>query len=345
MPGQPLNADAVAFDCDGVLVDSSRSYDEAIIRVTDSLTRRFVGAVLPWRAIGPRLIERLRMTGGFNNDWDTTYALTIFAAMAVRGGVRRGRSPAVNGTVSELRRLVEATRRLGRPVGVGAVEAVLSGSSGDQRTDVAKLKAELGYPGGPPGSVLAATFDQAYYGGDIYREIYGADPVFNGGRGLIENEEVLVHPQTLRSLGTLFSWRMALVTGRTLVATEHTLGGQMHFFDLGASTFVGDAFRGQTLRRGRSRYSKPSPLGLTKAMNHLKAGRLLYVGDSGEDALMAVRARKAGRKVAFAAVCGKDESKRAFFAEHGADLILKSVNELPAVLGLGGKGARLPAQV
>lgn len=317
----------IAFDCDGVLVDSSGSYDAAILHVTDSLTTEFTGIRLPWKRIGPRLVDALRLTGGFNNDWDTTYALTVLAGVA-KGAVGRG------GTSRELRRLVGEVSKLRRPLGLRAVEAVVSGCGRGQRSLAAELKAALGYPGNPPRSLLAARFDETYYGSSLYREIYAADAAFHRGRGLIENERVLVSPDTIGSLSAAFSGKMALVTGRTLVATRRTLGGLVGSFDLGASTFVGDLFsRGGPRRRGPD-FSKPSPLGLFKAMDAFGRGGLLYVGDSGEDALMAERARRRGRTVKFIAVCGEDKSKVSFFESHGAERTLASVNELPGALGL-----------
>lgn len=329
--------DSLAFDCDGVLVDSRRSYDEAILRVTDSLTREAVGLRLPWRRAGPPLIERLRMTGGFNNDWDTTYALTVMAAAARgRGGARSARD--IKSIVRRMNSIAADAARLRSPIGPRAVEAAVARANGNGGDLVKELKDRLGYPGDPPGSFLAAKFDEAYYGGALYREIYGAEPANQDGRGLIENERVLVRADDLRSLRAHFSGKMALVTGRTTVATRHTLGGLMDLFDLEASTFVGDGFRELHLGRDPSEYSKPSPLGLLKAMDSMGAASLLYVGDSGEDALMAEKARERGRSVAFVGISGDEKSRRSFFRAHGARLVLESVNELRDALRSGETG-------
>lgn len=315
---------AVAFDCDGVLVDSRRSYDDAILRVTDSLTRELVGSRLPWRKIGPPLVDLLRMTGGFNNDWDTTYALTVLAGMAQNRGGHRDMA-------ESLGRLVREMAKSRRTIGIQAVEELVSTCDRQQRSLVAGLKAELGYPGNPPGSLLATRFDETYYGAALFKELYGAESTSHDGPGLIERERVLVTPSTLADLSDAFSDRMALVTGRTLLATRHTLGDLVDCFDLEASTFVGDASRDSASGNERS-YSKPSPLGLVKAMDSFGIGGLVYVGDSGEDVLMAERAKRLGRRVVFIAVCGTDRPKRSFFKSHGAELTLASVNDLPSAL-------------
>src|SRR5487761_219798 len=61
---------AIIFDCDGVLIDSSRSYDLAL----EQSTKTF-GSLLGFNVPDiSRLIGLLRKLGTFNNDWD---ALTV----------------------------------------------------------------------------------------------------------------------------------------------------------------------------------------------------------------------------------------------------------------------------
>ncbi|MBI5046287.1 histidinol-phosphate transaminase [Candidatus Micrarchaeota archaeon] len=58
--------DAVIFDIDGVLIDVSKSYREAIIRTV----KQFTG-----KSIVDRDVDALKQLPGFNNDWDSCYAL------------------------------------------------------------------------------------------------------------------------------------------------------------------------------------------------------------------------------------------------------------------------------
>ncbi len=58
--------DAVIFDIDGVLIDVSESYRQAIIRTV----KQFTG-----REISNDSITKLKQTPGFNNDWDVSFAL------------------------------------------------------------------------------------------------------------------------------------------------------------------------------------------------------------------------------------------------------------------------------
>jgi len=69
-------AEALLFDCDGVLIDVRNSYDAAINRTVAYIMgklkpRDFSGAA------SQRLIYRLRRSGGFNNDWDAVYVILL----------------------------------------------------------------------------------------------------------------------------------------------------------------------------------------------------------------------------------------------------------------------------
>ena len=57
---------AVLFDMDGVLVDVSQSYRQAIVETVET----FSGIKIP-----PAAIEQYKSRGGLNNDWDLTGAI------------------------------------------------------------------------------------------------------------------------------------------------------------------------------------------------------------------------------------------------------------------------------
>lgn len=63
---QSLQADAILFDVDGTLIDDSRSYREAIRRTAEYLLRRPVSL---------DEVDAIKRLPGFNNDWDTAWAL------------------------------------------------------------------------------------------------------------------------------------------------------------------------------------------------------------------------------------------------------------------------------
>lgn len=66
---QPLGADTVILDLDGVLVDVSGSYRRA---VKESVS------IVYGASVDDALIQSLKDVGGFNNDWKVTYASALF---------------------------------------------------------------------------------------------------------------------------------------------------------------------------------------------------------------------------------------------------------------------------
>src|SRR6185503_15128043 len=68
--------DCSLFDVDGVLVDIRKSYNTAIKRTAEIMLSRL--SRRPFRGlVTDKIILRFRQSGGFNNDTDTTYAITL----------------------------------------------------------------------------------------------------------------------------------------------------------------------------------------------------------------------------------------------------------------------------
>ena len=68
---------SVVFDCDGVLIDCNKSYNRNIGLTINKLFKLLTGNDIPVKSIPISLIDNIRMSGGFNNDWNTTYILSL----------------------------------------------------------------------------------------------------------------------------------------------------------------------------------------------------------------------------------------------------------------------------
>ena len=342
------NADVAAFDCDGVLVDTRNSYDATTVRVVERLIGEMFGVRLPREREAPRLIHRLRKTGGFNNDWDTTYALCLFAACSMPtrfkesltarrfpvplGGAINAAVPAVFSGVSRI--IVEYVNSKGK-AGHPSVDRFVreTMSAVDQRI-CAFVRAYTGYPGSPPESRLATLYDEMYHGPVLFKELYGVGPKYFAGTGLITRDRVLVTGADLRRLSERFGDKLAIDTGRPRKAVEYSLGNLLSFFDLDASVFIGDGEIGRE-REGVPHFEKkPSPASLLHIRDRLGSSNLLYVGDSAEDVMMATDVRTSSGGVTFAGVYGASHDARdqvQFFRREGVELILPSVRDLSGV--------------
>ena len=73
--------DSIVFDCDGVLIDITESYDLAISKTTKYVLENFA-KINDSIDIDFEIIDEFKSTGGFNDEVDLTYAaiLSIVAA-------------------------------------------------------------------------------------------------------------------------------------------------------------------------------------------------------------------------------------------------------------------------
>ncbi len=63
--------DAIIFDCDGVLIDISKSYDLAIIQTTRYVLENFA-KINDAIDVDFKIIDGFKSTGGFNDEVDLT---------------------------------------------------------------------------------------------------------------------------------------------------------------------------------------------------------------------------------------------------------------------------------
>jgi len=299
--GLVRGADAAVFDCDGVLVGVSASYDRTIALTVGSLLG---GLGIPARLdVDGALIEGFKATGGFNDEVDLACAAVLCAAAAAASG-------------RDARELAAwACGSLG-PSGVAGVEARLAGVA-----DISATVAALAHPG--PSSRVSAEFNRVFYGPEMHARLFGGPPAAGGG--MIESDALLVDVPAMRAIRRATGRRPAVVTGRGRAPFEHTVRGPLRSeFDLAASAFLEDEPRSM---------AKPSPAPLARALAALGSARALYVGDSMEDLLMARAASRAGLGVSFCGVTGTSRdpaARRRMFEGAGADATVGSVSELAA---------------
>jgi len=329
--------DSVVFDCDGVLVDARKSYDVVILKTAEEMIEGFSGVMLPLMRAGGELMLNIRATGGFNDDWDTTYAIAIFGAASL-GPSEQGKmlGPGRTGrTLSRLRSLVRSFAAEKRLEGRASVDRFLNGTS-SKSAKIDEMRQYLDSPTDAIHSRMTRRFDEMYYGESLFRRIYGTSPTGKSGTGLIEKERVLITGIELERLQRILgSKRMAIATGRPKIAVKHTLGRLLSFFDEDASVFIGDMDLNPELGQELSGFRKPSGASLTRASKMLSSKTLLYLGDSAEDRLMVEDARRTQDGIYFGGVYGVSFSQRIqadYFRESGADMVMRRAGSTPDIL-------------
>lgn len=300
--------DCVIFDCDGVLVDVSKSYDLAIRKTTQYVLKKFAGIrSIP---ITAKIICGFKSTGGFNDEVDVTYASIVSLVAAKKLGT--------NGTKFIYRVIKNADS-----TGIKSVEKFLNTLD----VDLSDIRKKLDYPGNRATNPLYEIFDQIFYGPKLYKKLFKKKSQF-AERGLINNDKVILTKKLLSTFEKKFGKNLAIVSGRGKESVHYSLKGLLDRFNLKSSVFLEDEPR---------EMAKPNPKSLLFSINRLNAKHSLYVGDSMEDLIMAKKVAKMGKKITFCGIYGTSENTRSkiqLFKDQGAPLIIKSINSLPKALNL-----------
>jgi phosphoglycolate phosphatase-like HAD superfamily hydrolase len=299
--------DCALFDIDGVLVDIRRSYNAAIKKTVVFMIREFTGRTFRG-LVTDQIILKFRQTGGFNNDTDTSYAITLAMLANPQKSAEEGR------------RFLAKVAENADESGIDSVEKYLASFG------VEKWKRKLEYPAPVRDSVLARVFDELFYGPELFRKQNHLEPKYSRGRPLIQNDRLVVSRQTMKRLDTMFSGKLAIVSGRSRLAADYSLGPLMKYFDPVASVFLEDEKR---------EYAKPNIFAIRHAMGAMNARTAAYAGDSAEDLLMAKRAEKdIGVKIDFVGIYGysaEPERIAAGFRKEGV-VAIANINQLPRTL-------------
>jgi HAD superfamily hydrolase (TIGR01549 family) len=300
--------DTVIFDCDGVLVDVSKSYDLAIKQTVAYVLDKF--AKIKSIPISAQIISGFKASGGFNDEVDVTYAsiLSLVAANRLKVNAKK---------------FINTVIKNADDAGIVSVEKFL----GTLPVNISDIKEKLQYPGPHSTNPLYQIFDQMFYGQKLYKKIFHKQSKFHS-KGLIDNDVVIIRKKLAKLLGDKFSQKVAIVTGRGKESAKYSLGETFDEFDIFSSFFLEDHPR---------KLAKPNPKALVMSINSLKSKCCLYVGDSMEDLIMAKKATKMGKKTIFCGIYGTAQnpiSKKKFFEKNNADVILESINLIPKALNL-----------
>jgi HAD superfamily hydrolase (TIGR01548 family) len=300
--------DAIIFDCDGVLIDITKSYDLAIIQTTRYVLEH-LAKIDSSLDIDFKIIDGFKSTGGFNDEVDLTYAAIISLVAAKK----LEKDP-----VSFIFDVIKNSDS----TGIISVEKYL-----ETLTNISDIKKQLSYPGTHHDNLLYQIFDQIFYGPELYQKLFNQTSKFSES-GLIEQDDVLMNDNLMKQLIKKFDLKIAMVTGRGKESVRYSLKSLLSKFNLRNSMFLEDELR---------ELAKPNPKSLINSIQGMNSTCSLYVGDSMEDFIMAKKTTDSGHKTVFCGIIGtsKDpQAKLELFEKNNAILVLDSIHQLPKVLNL-----------
>ncbi len=300
--------DAIIFDCDGVLIDVSKSYDSAILKTTRYVLENFA-KINDSIDVDFKIIDGFKSTGGFNDEVDLTYAAIISLVAAKK--LEKDQTSFIFDVIKNA-----------DSSGIISVEKYL-----ENQVDISDIKKQLSYPGIHHENPLYQIFDQLFYGPELYRKLFRNTSKFSES-GLIEQDDVILNNSLLEKLQNKLDSKIAVVTGRGKESISYSLKTLLEKFDLKNSVFLEDESR---------ELAKPNPRSLINAINGMNGISTLFVGDSMEDFIMATKATNLGSKTTFCGIIGttkNPQEKLELFQRNGAILVLDSIHLLPKVLNL-----------
>jgi len=357
-------SDAIVMDCDGTLVEISNSYDEAIYTTVELIFQSLTGR-RPQRTWLTQATFDLRKSGGFNNDWDTVYAIVVgllsgtpdeWLERVTENLEKVADKPLSLKSLlcarSELRDYDESEVENGLKDVVSYADAAGSASidegleklyRGKEKLELLKrVRATLRYPGVPGECLISGVFDELYLGSALYQGTYKLRPALCVSRGFIENESLIVRRDTLNYMKRRFPHGLGIATGRTRPAAEKSIGPVLRefFADSRALTFSDDLVEEYERRKANGMNvwpGKPDPYCLQRAIRGLDAfKRVIFVGDSMEDLKMCSSMQGFNDDLFFVGVYKHTinplETRRTFM-EQGAIAVLPTINELKELLG------------
>ena len=299
--------DSIIFDCDGVLIDVTKSYDTTINKTISFVLKEIAGITVDM-PLTNELLLKFKSTGGFNDEIDITYS-GVLCYIA---------SKKLNKNPTEL--ILDVLNNAD-DTGISYIENFLNKID----VDISDIKSRLIYRSVEKNDLIHATFDQLFFGPELYSKIFQKESKFSDN-GLIENDNVIVTSELIEALKKKFNDKIAIVTGRGFNAISSSLKELLNQFNVENSVFLEDESRD---------LAKPNPQSLIRAMKGLNSKNCLYVGDSMEDMILAKRASELGFNATFCGIYGSSklpEVKKKLFTEYNVPLILETISQLPDIL-------------
>ena len=301
--------DSIIFDCDGVLIDVTKSYDTTINR-TISYVLKEIADITVDTPLTNEMLLKFKSTGGFNDEIDITYAGVLCFVTAKK----------LNKDPTEL--ILDVINNADNS-GITYIENFLNKID----VDISDVKARLAYPSTDKNDLIHSTFDQLFFGPELYNTIFQKESKFTE-KGFIENDQIIVNFELIQALKKKFNDKIAIVTGRGFNAISSSLKEILNQFNVENSVFLEDESRD---------LAKPNPQSLIRAMKGLNSKNCLYVGDSMEDMILAQKASELGFQATFCGIYGSGklpEARKKMFIDQDVSMILESINFLPKILNL-----------
>jgi len=323
----------IVLDMDGVLVDVSASYREAV-RMTARLFFKGVGGwdQLPDPLFSLEEIAAVKQTGGLNNDWELTYRILDLLMLRVHltGDIPNGDPWIIHRHVlknADVTALVQHLSTHDTPL-----QYLLREKDTQRELFIQAMCAnDVG-----TGNVIKQIFQELYLGNDLFLQTYGLPPQLHITEGLINREKLLVQPAALQKLadGNL----LAIATGRPRAEAQYPLQRFKLSPYFGSVLTLDDCLRAERAIQAKDdrtvSLSKPNPFMLDAiAKPHMDyVSKCYYIGDMPDDMTAAARSKYGYTGIGFIASAPDKAMLVRALKQAGASHVIQDFDELTTIL-------------
>jgi HAD superfamily phosphatase len=298
-----INTDCLIFDVDGVLIDVSSSFREAIIETVQFYFEKIIKIPGEAQLMSLSDTQVFKDSGGFNNDWDLTNAAVLFFLYKLVTGHEKD-LPTCKHFPPHIDMFLKSVNLRGS--GLEAVrEEALSGLTAGQKKELLGLYNP---------ALVTGIFKEIYGGTDYCHKLYGYEPEFIKELGLINRENNLINSSLLTGFN-----KIGVLTGRAKEETAVAL----------EKTGIGNLVKKNVMYDDGKGPNKPDPLCLKDLCGKMEVKSGVYIGDTMDDAMLIANynATSSTGRFNFAAVTDRPD-----IFKDKADLIAADVNKIVSYL-------------
>ena len=323
----------IVFDMDGVIIDVSRSYRDAIRQTV----RLFFKIAPSWKDLPDPLfpqsdLARVKQSGGLNNDWDLTFlVINLLFTLVKVSKIHEDTDTWVkyyktvcNCNVTELAQFLKSTN-------TPLTTLLNKKGRSNSRFIMSLYTDDVG-----KGNIIKQLFQEIYLGKDFFESIYGIPAKVYHGEGYIHREKLLIDKPFLEELSK--NNILAIATGRPKIEADYPLD----YFDL-RKYFTNIFTLDDCIREERRileqegenvSLGKPDPY-MLNAITELRRHEIsesCYIGDMPDDMIAASRSKADFTGIGFLSSAPDKAILKRDLLRAGANYVIEDFSELKKII-------------
>jgi phosphoglycolate phosphatase-like HAD superfamily hydrolase len=256
--------DAIIFDMDNVLIDTRKSYLDAIrwtveiylVHGSVPLFQHEQKNSIP-HFLSLKDVDQFKLLGGFNDDWDCCYGLlTYLLSLPIKKRTLKHLQETMN--------IPAFTKKVhNRPLGVAGIVKMLGRSNSVMIEKISRI------------------FQEVYLGKGLFEQVEKKRRVYWKKRGLIHKEKSIFKRPLLEKLKQQ-GFKLGIATGRSRFEALYALK-HFHLLDLFDGLTTMDEVK-KAEQEARQSLRKPHPFSILETARQLgNKNRFFYIGDLPDD--------------------------------------------------------------